>query len=376
MSDAQRTLALLGSLKGNVDALLKARADASARARLETEGAAQLMELRTEEDVLSSVAAEPAASASAAKERLEEADGALKALKTEKTQAAREIADLHRGAPAGELEAGLVSEAEARRLVPELPAARDAHQQMLQRLAVEAGERKRLTSALASTQASKRARTAAASARRELAAQVSAQLDGIVAAAAALQESLHQPDGLGSLGSGGAGAELAPLLPTPLFALWRGAAAYLEAWQPKGATLAVQGDAAAAQRPAEATAAEAAGLFSEHALAVVVSRGKRSFRFAYHPALEMISVAVTPKADAPKLAALFPADDGGGWPDARCVLRSLARSPPGAPPADVSQLLPARPFKWCQWLGGLGPVIDGDRQPASFQHVMDSLLAL
>ena len=99
MSDAQRTLALLGSLKGNVDALLKARADASARARLETEGAAQLMELRTEEDVLSSVAAEPAASASAAKERLEEADGALKALKTEKTQAAREIADLHRGAP-------------------------------------------------------------------------------------------------------------------------------------------------------------------------------------------------------------------------------------------------------------------------------------
>ena len=41
----------------------QAEAAPAKRARLETEGAAQLMELRTEEDVLSSVAAEPAASA-------------------------------------------------------------------------------------------------------------------------------------------------------------------------------------------------------------------------------------------------------------------------------------------------------------------------
>ena len=98
MSDAQRTLALLGSLKGNVDALLKARTDAPARARLETEGAAQLMELRTEEDVLvggGGAGGVGVGGEGAARGGGRRAEGA----QDREDAGAREIADLHWRAP-------------------------------------------------------------------------------------------------------------------------------------------------------------------------------------------------------------------------------------------------------------------------------------
>ena len=74
----------------------------------------------------------------------------------------------------------------------------------------------------------------------------------------------------------------------------------------------------------------------------------------------MVGVSATPPAAAERLAALFPADAGDCFPDERCALRALARrdATDGAPPRlpDLGAMLPARPFKWAQWLAGLGPV--------------------
>ena len=234
---------------------------------------------------------------------------------------------------------------------------------MLQRLAVEAGEREAADVGArvdAGVEGAHRRRVGAARARGT--GERATRRDRRGGGGAAGEPAPARRPRLARVGRSGRRAR--PLLPTPLFALWRGAAAYLEAWQPKGATLAVQGDAAAAQRPAEAAAAEAAELFSEHALAVVVSRGKRSFRLRLPPGARDDLGGGDAEGRRAEARRALPADDGGGRPDA--LRPPLPRgSPPGAPPADVSQLLPARPFKWCQWLGGLGPVIDGDRQPAS-----------
>ena len=74
----------------------------------------------------------------------------------------------------------------------------------------------------------------------------------------------------------------------------------------------------------------------------------------------MVGVSATPPAAAERLAALFPADEGDSFPDERCALRALARrdATDGAAPRlpDLGAMLPARPFKWAQWLAGLGPV--------------------
>ena len=74
----------------------------------------------------------------------------------------------------------------------------------------------------------------------------------------------------------------------------------------------------------------------------------------------MVGVSAAPPAAAKRLATLFQADDGGCFPDERCALRALARrdAADGVAPRlpDLGAMLPARPFKWAQWLAGLGPV--------------------
>jgi hypothetical protein len=77
----------------------------------------------------------------------------------------------------------------------------------------------------------------------------------------------------------------------------------------------------------------------------------------------MVGVSAAPPAAAKRLATLFQADDGGCFPDERCALRALARrdAADGVAPRlpDLGAMLPARPFKWAQWLAGLGPVRGG-----------------
>ena len=82
--------------------------------------------------------------------------------------------------------------------------------------------------------------------------------------------------------------------------------------------------------------------------------------FSYLAELQMVGVSAAPPAAAKRLATLFQADDGSCFPDERCALRALARrdATDGAAPRlpDLGAMLPARPFKWAQWLAGLGPV--------------------
>ena len=87
-----------------------------------------------------------------------------------------------------------------------------------------------------------------------------------------------------------------------------------------------------------------------------------------------------PMEAAAKLAALFPADDGCSFPDERCAMRALSRFGAGACSLtlpELSPMLPAKPFKWAQWLAGLGPLVASDAPaPPSFQRAMDALFSL
>lgn len=73
------------------------------------------------------------------------------------------------------------------------------------------------------------------------------------------------------------------------------------------------------------------------------------------------------------LSSLFPGDDGTKLPDQRCLLRALSLKPAGGVGVEgdcLHSILPARPYMWAQWMGGLGPVLNrggGRSSPPTFQ---------
>lgn len=376
---AQISSALADSLRAIAAKLLEAKqSGASAPAGLAEEGSALLMEMHQKEQVVLNEVGTQAAETGVAKRKMEDSEAQLHGLRYHKQRCVRGLAECHEVAP--QLPAGLVTEPELKQLAPELPPAESAHQLQLQRLAVEYKERNRLRDSLGAAKSLKVERSDQATKRKALNASVATQLDGIISAATKLQDT----GAFGPTPSKDIQQDaLAPLLPAPLYTLWHGTAAYLEAWHAAGKLL-VAGDEAAAKRQlseAAAGADEAAqSVFAAHPLRVTLQLegSKIEVDFSYHAQLQMIGVSAKPASAAAKLAGLFPADDGSGFPDERCALRTLSRLDTGsASPPAITPMLPAKPYKWAQWLAGLGPVVAADAPaPPSFQKVMDALLEL
>lgn len=264
-----------------------------------------------------------------------------------------------------ELPGGLVSKLELKKLAPELAKADSAHQLQLQRLAVECKERNGLCKALAAAKVAKAESSELASASKALYSSVATQLDGIISAAATLQAKLPPlpPPSFSAHDDA-----VAPLLPAPLYTLWHGTAAYLKAWGVTG-KLVIVGDEAAARQvqriwsgvpPGEQGGAPQS-IFASHPLRVLLllKGNQLEVGFSYHAQLQMVGVSAIPAAAATSIAGLFPSDDGNAFPDERCALRALAalgacdEAAPRLP--ELKALLPAKPFKWAQWLAGLGP---------------------
>lgn len=77
-------------------------------------------------------------------------------------------------------------------------------------------------------------------------------------------------------------------------------------------------------------------------------------------------------------------DDARGLPDERCLL--LAQGPGGqeqatdgvgaeSSAAGVEAMGQAMPFRWAQWMGGIGPPLGDGREVHSFAEVLGALCA-
>jgi len=308
--------------------------------------------------------------------------------------------------------------------------AEGAHQQMLYRLGVERDERVRLCELRDVLVARKASLAGAASRSSELKAAVDAQMETVTDAAAALQAEL-KPIRRGDESF----HALAPLLPSPLYTMALTAAAYFQAVG-ADAALSITGDAEAAKRLAEVSqggsvptsmtastgiplpagadgdvGSTEAGL-APHPLQLVIALRKSTTKLTvrYFGGLQLLAASAEPaKADLAlrALASQLPSqpedvaaaagagatmpDDGSHFPDLRSSLRwhklahcsggcltatSTAAGRRTGNPAEmeegVASLLPSRPYRWLQWLGGLGPLLTSAPQPS--QLVLEKLL--
>ena len=182
---------------------------------------------------------------------------------------------------------------------------------------------------------------------------------------------------------------LVALLPGPLHTLHIACSAYLAA---RGVTaaLSIEGDASAAEAAAEAAAgtdATAGSEYQPHPLHLLLTPGAGkggAVCFLFYPSLGMIGVVGRGQKLERALQTLYPGDDGLRFPDKRCQLRAqlaaqrtagAAGSAPGPAPT-VSHILPARPYLWAQWLGGLGPGLgEGAGSVCPTQFVLDAICA-
>ena len=362
--------------------LLKAKQEGWETAELAGRGSALLIEMRQHEQEFWAM---PMQKALESKRKMEDTEEELHGMRYHKSQCVRGLAKCSEMSL--ELPGGLVSKLELKKLAPELAKADSAHQLQLQRLAVECKERNGLCKALAAAKVAKAESSELASASKALYSSVATQLDGIISAAATLQ-ALQSPAPLPSHAEIHASRPqtqaklpplpppsfsahddaVAPLLPAPLYTLWHGTAAYLKAWGVTG-KLVIVGDEAAARQvqriwsgvpPGEQGGAPQS-IFASHPLRVLLRlKGNQlEVGFSYHAQLQMVGVSAIPAAAATSIAGLFPSDDGNAFPDERCALRALAalgacdEAAPRLP--ELKALLPAKPFKWAQWLAGLGP---------------------
>ena len=394
---------LLDNLRSSAEALLASKRvpDEKNRGDLLATLPAILMELKGVSEALITQRAPGNEAVESAKRRLAEVDDELRALKYQRSRLQRSIAECAEppastGVAATEaVLSDVISFEEAVRARPPAVVADSAHQQMLYRLGVERDERVRLHELRDGLVARKAALASTATSASELKAAVDAQMETVTAAAAALQAELRPPT---SSGTGGSVCErvcgpLAPLLPSPLYTLALTAAAYLQAVE-ADATLSVTGDVEAAKALAKA---DGDGL-APHPLQVLISarNGAATLTVQYYGGLQLLAASATPpKADAAlrRLHAQLPAepsaagapvaagapapvDDGSQFPDLRSSLRwhKLAADD-GRAAADavgVASLLPARPYQWLQWLGGLGPLLTATPQPS--QLVLEQVL--
>jgi len=372
-----------------------AGADTSALAAM---GAALIIGMRSDETEALLAAATPAAGASHAKRRVEVAEEEMLALQYQRSRAAHGISESRRAAGTLRLPEGLVSAeaAAVKSAAAGAPAARDAHQAMLQRLAVEHGERLRLGSSLEGVKVEKRRRVVTAAAQRSLATATRKELEGILFSADALNKELTPP---APAPTAEAASAQASALPEPLFCLWRAASALLSARGDDKAgapTLAIEETAAAqltrsdaaAATPAGAAAAAAAELFAAGPLSVVLrGRSGAALAFSYHSRPHVVGVTIMPssgntkKGSAPAkmeegLCLLFAGDDARGLPDERCLLRAYGADGAGGAGeglVGVEAMAPALPFRWAQWMGGIGPPLGGGREVHSMHSVLEAL---
>ena len=419
--------ALLDKLRASAETLLAAKRAAKPSSKSQEvllgESSAVLMELR---GVVAGTLAAHASGEEAverAKRRLTEADDELRALKYQRGRLQRAISECAEP-PASTADAvateavlsdviSLEAAVSARRLQQPgaAPPPDVAHQQTLYRLGVERDERVRLHALRDGLVARKASLASAEEKASELKAAVDAQMETVTAAAAALQaELLPMPRSAEPF------HPLAPLLPSPLYTLAMTAAAYLRAFE-ADATLSIVGDVEAAQALAKASEGAGAGAggaggaaesgLARHPLQVVISArraaGTVTVTFAYFGGLQLLGAAATPAAADATLRRLYtqfpksardvaptPAgdeagqgaetgaqvDDGSRFPDLRSSLAShrlAAAAGRAASEADaVASLLPARPYRWLQWLGGLGPLLTSTPHPS--QLVLERLL--
>ena len=416
--------ALLNKLRASAETLLAAKRAAKPSSKSQEvllgESSAVLMELR---GVVAGTLAAHASGEEAverAKRRLTEADDELRALKYQRGRLQRAISECAEP-PASTADAvateavlsdviSLEAAVSARRLQQPgaAPPPDVAHQQTLYRLGVERDERVRLHALRDGLVARKASLASAEENASELKAAVDAQMETVTAAAAALQaELLPMPRSAEPF------HPLAPLLPSPLYTLAMTAAAYLRAFE-ADATLSILGDVEAAQALAKASEGGGAGAggaaesgLARHPLQVVISArraaGTVTVTFAYFGGLQLLGAAATPAAADATLRRLYtqfpksardvaptPAgdeagqgaetgaqvDDGSRFPDLRSSLAShrlAAAAGRAASEADaVASLLPARPYRWLQWLGGLGPLLTSTPHPS--QLVLERLL--
>jgi len=96
--------------------------------------------------------------------------------------------------------------------------------------------------------------------------------------------------------------------------------------------------------------------------------------FSYHPHLGAIGVTVTPEEHAGSLVLVFD-DAGDELPDEGCLVRALAAVADDEPLPKLAAMLPARPFRWAQWLSGIGPPLaDGGRHMLPAQTTAERLV--
>ena len=319
----------------------------------------------------------------AARLKLAEADDELRALKYERARLRRNIDEMTSEITMPDL-AATISADEARRVrARAAEPTRDDHQEVLLRLGVERDERARLCAERDALIAQRQKLEAAAGVAAERKAAVDVQLENVVSAAASIKEPIaaHAPT-------------ISPLpkeLPTPLHILAVGISSYVlgstpgaslevvsaEAATAKASTTASKPAAAAKgkqkQPPAAAAAAAAAGdaaAAEPHSLCLCLhlkpagAKGGKaaSVTFRFHPTLEMLTAEAQPPSAEEAVRKLVEADDGSTYPDLSSLLRAkhseLKQSDGGAPPAP-----PYRAYKWLQWCGGLGPLLESPPIP-------------
>ncbi|KAL3893142.1 MAG: hypothetical protein SGPRY_014433, partial [Prymnesium sp.] len=168
------------------------------------------------------------------------------------------------------------------------------------------------------------------------------------------------------MGLGEEAGKLTQILPAPLFTLWHAISSYIGAWDAKAA-IHVVGDEAEAMR-VNASASEGREGWGGTGLRpyplnldLSLRAGEVVFSFIYYAQLRMLTVAAKPDPASKALSSLFPGDDGAKLPDQRCLLRALSLKPAGGVGVEgdcLHSILPARPYMWAQWMGGLGPVLN------------------
>ena len=238
------------------------------------------------------------------------------------------------------------------------------------------------------------------------------QLAAVVAAAGPLRLSMPMPPSSNSR-LGTHSPSLLALLPAPLYTVAYGCAAYLVAAKVDG-VLDIAGDALAAEalacaaqdgtvvsnadnedRTAVAAGASISLLIAAHPLTLSLElRAGAScaiITFTYHPQLHLLAASASPlPADAALRglghrlrSAINEAtscggadqpddDDGAAFPDLNASLLARLRGADEADAVAISELLPHRPYKWLQRLGGLGPLLTA--QPLPSHAVLDMLV--
>mmetsp|Transcript_8355 Transcript_8355/g.14029 ORF Transcript_8355/g.14029 Transcript_8355/m.14029 type:complete len:369 (+) Transcript_8355:10-1116(+) len=273
--------------------------------------------------------------------QVEEAGTELLGLHYQKAQCLKGIGDC-RNAQQLELPAGLVNVHELAKMAPSLPPARDQHEEMLQRLAVELDERKRLVETRKDMVGTKRKLQQHAGTARLSLASVTSQLEGIVTAAEQLQGNLK-------LQQRPKVNKLEEELPSALHSIWRSIATYIEAWGSAAHITISKGDAD--------MCSGTVALFATHdmSLSLSLTGSPVRLRFNFLPQPHLVTVLTQPISFGASLSQLFEGDAGDKFPDECNVLRCLASNQTSGVPPQVDGMLPARPYKWAQDLAGLGP---------------------